>query len=307
MAQIGVAVLEEARSAGERLEDPLRQQRRADRLIARAQALGDRDDVGGDPFLLARVQRAGAAHAAHHLVQDQQHAVAVAHVAHAAEVPGHRRHDPGRCTADRLGDERDHTVRAGLHDGRIQFGGQALAVLLGCFRGAPVAVFVAGADVHRIDQQRRERLAAPGVAADGQRAQRVAVIALAPRDEQRALRLTDLDEVLPGHLQCGLDRLGAARHEVRVTDPGRCRGDQRGRQLLGDVGGEKRGVRIADPLGLRLDRLDHGTVAVPQARHRGATAGVQVPLAVLVDQVGAVAGDHARVGAAGLPMQDAGH
>jgi len=45
-------------------------------------------------------------------------------------------------------------------------------------------------------QQRQERLAAPRVAADRQRAQRVAVIALTPRDEVPALRLADFNEVL---------------------------------------------------------------------------------------------------------------
>ena len=57
---------------------------RADRLIAAAQSLGDRHQVGHDAFLLARVQRAGAAHAAHHFVEDQQDAVAVAELADAA-------------------------------------------------------------------------------------------------------------------------------------------------------------------------------------------------------------------------------
>ena len=41
---------------------------------------------GHDAFLLAGVQRAGAAHAAHHLVQDQQHAVAIADLANGREV-----------------------------------------------------------------------------------------------------------------------------------------------------------------------------------------------------------------------------
>jgi hypothetical protein len=40
---------------------------------------------GDHALLLAGVQRAGAAHAAHHLVEDQQHAVAIAHLAHAAK------------------------------------------------------------------------------------------------------------------------------------------------------------------------------------------------------------------------------
>ena len=53
-------------------------QHRADRLVAAAEPLGDRHQVGRDAFLLAGVQRAGAAHAAHHLVEDEEDAVAVA-------------------------------------------------------------------------------------------------------------------------------------------------------------------------------------------------------------------------------------
>ena len=52
-----------------------------------------------------------------------------------------------------------------------------------------------------VDQQRRELPAAPGVAADRQRPEGVAVITVAAGDEARALRLALLDEVLPRELQ----------------------------------------------------------------------------------------------------------
>ena len=47
---------------------------------------------GASLLLLAGVQRAGAAHAAHDLVEDQQHAVAIADRADALEIVGDRRH-----------------------------------------------------------------------------------------------------------------------------------------------------------------------------------------------------------------------
>ena len=84
VAEVGVAVLEEAAASRDRVDDARLRQHRADRLVAAAQALGDGHQVGHHAFLLAGVQRAGAAHAAHHLVEDQQHAVAVADLAHAA-------------------------------------------------------------------------------------------------------------------------------------------------------------------------------------------------------------------------------
>src|SRR3546814_8074173 len=81
MAEIGMAVLEKAAAVFEGVEDLLAQQSRADRLVAAAETLGDGHDVGGDALLLAGMQGAGAAHAAHHLVEDQQHAVCVADLA----------------------------------------------------------------------------------------------------------------------------------------------------------------------------------------------------------------------------------
>ena len=48
-----------------------------------------------------------------------------------------------------------------------------------------------------VDQQRRELAATPGIAADCERTERIAVITVTPRDEPGALRLALLDEILP--------------------------------------------------------------------------------------------------------------
>ena len=45
-----------------------------------------------------------------------------------------------------------------------------------------------------LDEQRLELGSPPGVAADRQRAERVAVVALPPRDDMAPLGLADLDE-----------------------------------------------------------------------------------------------------------------
>ena len=71
MAEVRVTMLEEAGTVGEGIENLLAEQRRAGRLITAAKSLGDGHQVGRDAVLLAGVQRAGTAHAAHHLVQDQ--------------------------------------------------------------------------------------------------------------------------------------------------------------------------------------------------------------------------------------------
>src|ERR1700734_2180566 len=67
-----------------------------------------------------------------------------------------------------------------------------------------------------LDQKRLELRPAPGVAADGQGAERIAMIALPPGDDMTALRLADLDKILARHLERRRDRLRAAAHEMDV-------------------------------------------------------------------------------------------
>ena len=86
MRLIGLAVQEPAGARGQRLNDPVGDQNPADRLVAAAETLGDDLDVRRDALLLPGVHRAGAAHAAHHLIQDQQRAMPVANLPHALEI-----------------------------------------------------------------------------------------------------------------------------------------------------------------------------------------------------------------------------
>src|SRR6516225_10197268 len=115
MAGVSVAVLE-ARPLRERLEDFSLQQQRADRRVAAAEAFGNCHQVGADAFLLARMQRPGAAHAAHDLVEDQENAVPVADAADRLEIAGHRRHRAHGGADDRLGHEGDDVLAAELLD-----------------------------------------------------------------------------------------------------------------------------------------------------------------------------------------------
>ena len=156
-------------------------------------------------------------------------------------------------------------------------------------------------------QQRLELLPAPGVAADRQRAQRVAVIALASGDEPAALRLADLDEILPGELERGLDRLGAAGDEVDPVDALGRHLDQAIGQPLGRRAREEAGVGVGQLVGLRLDRRDHPRMAMAEAGNRSAAAGVQIAPAVLVDERDALAADRDRVGLLRLAMEDVAH
>jgi hypothetical protein len=56
------------------------------------QSLGDRHQIPRNPCLFAGVERPGPAHTAHHLVQNQQHAVTIADLADGFELARHRGH-----------------------------------------------------------------------------------------------------------------------------------------------------------------------------------------------------------------------
>src|SRR5206468_108393 len=145
------------------------------------------------------------------------------------------------------------------------------AVLARRLVGPLAAILEAGGDVVRRNQQRRKLLAAPLVAADRQRPQRVAVIALLAADEVPALGLTRLDEILPRHLERRLDGLRAAADEVDVAGARRAMGDEVLAQLLRDLRGEEAGVRVGQLVELSVHGGQHVAMAVPEARHRRTT------------------------------------
>ena len=133
------------------------------------------------------------------------------------------------------------------------------------------------------------------------------MIALAPGNEAAALRLADLEEILARHLERGLDALRAAGHEIDRGDAGRRVGDQRVGQRFGDIGGEERGVGVGEAVDLRLHRLRDLGVVVAEARHRGATARIDVALALGVLDMDAVAARGDRRRRTQLPMKDMVH
>ena len=284
VAEVGVAVLEHAAAVAQRRDHTFVCEHRADRLVATAQALGDDHQVGRRAFRLHCVQHAGAAHAAHHFVGDPQHAVPITDLAHALEVPGRRRHRAGGGADHGFSTETDHAPWPGGLDRGFEFVEQALGVPPFAFADGLVAVGITRRDAQHVHQQRRELLAPPLIAAHRQRTERVAVVALAPGDEEGALGLADLDEVLARQLERGFHRFGAAADEVDVAQPrGRAR-----RQMLGQLfrrfTGEEAGVCVGELVDLAVQRRRHVRVAMAQARHRGATARIQITLTGRVDQ-----------------------
>src|SRR6478672_2492540 len=92
MCKVSVPVQESAGTLPDGFDDLPARQHCSDRLIAAAQPFGHGLDVGCDAFLLPRMARAGAPHAAHHLVENEKGAMAVTDVADSAEISFRRRH-----------------------------------------------------------------------------------------------------------------------------------------------------------------------------------------------------------------------
>ena len=301
-----MTVLEQPAALAHGLDDAALCQYGADGLIAPAQPLGHGQQVRHHTFLLAGVQRAGATHATHDLVQDEQDAMPVAQVADTLEIAGHRREHACRRATDGLCHKRHHVVRPQFLDGPGQFGHQPLTVGLGRLIGETASVLVAGRHMGHVDQQRTELLAAPFIATHRQCAQGIAVVALASGDEVATLGLADLDEVLPGHLQGRLDRLGATTDEVHVAHAGGCGADQQVGQLLGHLGGEEAGVGIGQLIDLAVHGRDDVGMTMAQTGHRSTTAGVDVGTAFGITQPDALPADGHRRTFGKLAMKDVG-
>jgi hypothetical protein len=227
--------------------------------------------------------------------------------AHPAEIARRRRDRAAGRAHHGLGAEADHAFRTGMQDRRFQFVQQHLGVLVLGLAVFAAAVFVAGRHPRHVHQERREGLAAPFVAAHRQRAQGVAVIALAARDEQRAFQLARLDEILARELQCRLHRLGAARHQVDPPDAGRRARHQAVGQLFRHLGGEEGRVRIGAAVDLAVHGGDDVRVAMAERGHRRAAAGIEIGLALAVAQGDAFAADGQGRGLAQAAVQDVAH
>jgi hypothetical protein len=219
----------------------------------------------------------------------------------------YRRHGASRRADHRFRDEGGDRVRAEFENLPFEFVGETLREGLFGFVGTLLAVRVTRTHVMRFNQDRQERLAAPRIAADRQRAQRIAVITLAARDEMAALRLALLHEILAREFQRRLDRLRSAGHEVHMFEPLRRARHQAVGEFFGGRGGEERRVRVRQLLRLPFDRVDHALVAMAETRDGGAAGRVDIALAGGIDDLDAVARDGDRQRLFRRAMKNGGH
>ena len=194
--------------AEEALVDALGGQRRRERHVAAGQALAEAEEVGSDALLLAREHRPRSPEARRDLVADQQRAVAVAGLAHRAQIAGRLDAHPRRALDERLDDHGGDLLAVAV-EGPLELGGVAGRHVV----GAEEERLVGG--VEEVD------------AADRGRAERVAVVGVAQADERGAARVlaAALVPVLERHLERDLDR-GRARvgvEDARRVPAGRSR------------------------------------------------------------------------------------
>ena len=287
MPKVGVAVLKEPGPVRQRVKDRVGAKHRPDRLVARTQALGDAQNIRRDPVCIAGKELAGPSHPAHHFVENEQHAITVADLADAPEIPLDRWNRPKRCPDNRLRHKGHDRFRPETLDRVFQILRRPLAISLDGFIVPLLGIGIAGCDVLHVDQDWPEGRPPPFVAPGSQRAQRIAMIALTPGDDMTPFRGACLDKVLPRQLERCFDRLGPAGDKVDPIKPPRRLGDQQICQFLGRGAGEKPRMCKSQIGHLFLDRLNDLGITVPQTRDRRPARPVQIALAGFVDQIDA--------------------
>ena len=262
---------------------------RAARDVRAVHALAHHQQVGDEAPVVAREHRPRAPEPGHHLVDDQQHAVRVADLAHQRPV-ALRRREVAADAEQRLRQERRH--RAGRL--RLDRGGEGVGS--GARVGA-VAERIRRRDVDVPGHDRgQSRHPAHRHAGRAHRARGVAVVAPQAADHRRAGRV-DLRPVQPHQRERLLDRLRAARRERDAVEiAGQQRREPRGRG---------HGLRVREPveqrhvrqlLDLGLDRLDQPAVPVAEVDAVELRPRVEVPAAVDVVEEHALAAFEHDVG-----------
>src|ERR1700733_7404058 len=280
----------------ERLVHRLGRQHRRQRQVAAGQSLGQAHEVRTDARLLAGEQRTGAPEAHRDLVRDQVHLVAVAGRAQQRQVHRVVHAHAGRALHQRLDDHRAALVRVrgerGLHVGeappRILLAALARGPLVAVRRGY-------GDDVH---EQRAVDLLVELDVAHGERAERLAVIAVGERDEAALGAAAAVAPVVEAHLQRDFDRGGAvvgieAAREPRGGERGEGLGE-RDHRLVREAGED----HLLEPLELRGDRGVDARVGVAEQVHPPGADRIQVTLAVVVlepSAAGSPYGDHGQL------------
>ncbi len=271
MTDIGMTVLKEAGPVFDRPVNFIGAQHGTDGLVSGAEPLGNTQNVWRNAVLLVSEQRSGTAHAAHHLVEDQQDTIGVADFPNALEISLNGRHRSCCGTDDRFGDKGHHVFRSQPKDFRLQFAGDPLAIFKSSFSFPATAIFETWSDMGRFDHQRRKWLTSPLIAACCQRAKRIAVIALTPRNYPVTGWFALFKKVLTGELERRFNGFGPSRNEIDTVKVSRSPCHEQIRELFRRFRREKSGMCKGDPVHLILDCLCNVRIGMPKAGDSGTT------------------------------------
>ncbi len=198
-------------------DDALVRDQHGEWRIATTDALGRHENVWHHVPVLDREPSAGPPEAAHDLIGDQEHLIAVADLADALEVPGRGRHRAHGCADHGLGDEARDVLGPVPPDGALQLVGTpqrpARAVL--------TAIGVGRADLGHVVQHRLVLAPSLRMAAEPRRAQGHAMKPLPAADDQVLLSVAPGQPVLPGKLDSALGDFRAAGEQGDVGQPTR--------------------------------------------------------------------------------------
>ena len=257
----------------EQVEHRLGGDQAGDRGIARGHALGHRHHVGLDAVILVAEPGAGAADAADHLVDMQQHVILAANLLHPLPV-AFRRGDHAAAGGDRLEAERAHRVGTLAQDHLLDRIGGAQPVI---GDHAPLAaVFQAMRHGHEARREGSVLRVALVLAAAGERGDGGAVVIALAEEDLVLLAAETLVGDLADHLEGLLVRLrsgigvvdaGHPRHlvdqplgEARAGDRARRTGeivepDQLLAHRVGDAFAAIAHIHRPDPAGNRVEQL----------------------------------------------------
>ena len=169
MRVVGEAVQERAGSVGDRVDDFLAGDDCAERGVSAGESFGGDEDVGGNAGIVSkpvlnREVAAGAAHAGHDFVGDEEHAVAVADFGDRLQVSGWGNDCAEGGSADGFENE-GGGFAVGVFYGAFEFGGVLLAAVAAAVSAIEVApVAVGHADVRELFHHRQVDFAAAAVA-----------------------------------------------------------------------------------------------------------------------------------------------
>ena len=255
--------------------------------VAAGDALRQQQEVGRDPGLLAGEERAGATEAGHDLVGDQVHAVARAQFAGANEVVRVVHRHAGRALHQRLDDQRGRR-RVVPGEVRLERARRPLG---------DVARRLTVAGEPRIGRGHgrvacKERLvgrAEQRHVGDGERAQRLAVVAAGDAHEAALLRLAAVRPGVEAHLERDLRRRGAVGAVARVTESRRRQCREPFRELDHGTVGEAREQHVLERRELVDDRGVDARVRVAEQVDPPRRDGVEVAAPLEVEQPRALA------------------